>query len=786
MKKKLLCFSGCILLLAAMCLIVKASERPNYRDGQYYESDVWRSDRLFVRYPDRYRHFYRMFFKAHRLDAFCIQQKYMIFPEEEYTVEEYTGDHTAEMGEIYNAYMDLGADDLHYMAAQVLIWDCLGDRTDLGEEPHIAMGIADIRAQIAEYHALHQPHLVLDAEIKAGQVNYLTDTSGLLSEGYVLDGYSEGLYNVAISGNRIRFQIAGCPDEEIYIKVKPQAAIVYPNSTSGILYSSKKSQNLFSFPVRIGKNYASATFSCPLDRERLTIEKEDEDGKTVNVGFNCDLYEAILNNESYAVGNKLNEAAFTLENGKIVIADLVPGHYFIKETECPDYLLLDEEFHLIEITPGCENKFKFYDQIKKADLNVYKYAADDNSPLKDTEFTLYDLTNEVESPEGEYLLKLQEAVDLSTLKAEDEEFYAPQSDYYTFNDNNLCLNAYTIAKLKLVRECMDFDLSDFTTIYTYRGRDNSASEELQVKRGEEIVEGTLTLLEIIEKEDNYAELIYLFKTAAQEYLIKRYRAYDPNLTFIAKIYEIKDRIKIYAVDSLQNDDVFSPIKSEKLGSVLTDENGTASFPGVRLRKDYLVCESAKRADREFNTVCQAFNFTNPDDHLTFYNPLKKFEFTLYKYSRGYHQQLLNAAEYLFKFQNIDGTTHESVYLSGALHLEQNDFQNVEEGDTVMLNGRHYPFNESLNLLDLPDGVYEIALYSADGELKETIKREKHQGMIFIQQLTAGGELTFKELKAPEGYELDKKEYHLKITADSEHYTLTNFRVNALKVVDTGV
>ena len=75
----------------------------------------------------------------------------------------------------------------------------------------------------------------------------------------------------------------------------------------------------------------------------------------------------------------------TNEQGEILISDLEPGVYSIKETATDASHILDAREYHVELFPGKTSTLTVENQ-KRPNLTVYKYDADTDEPIADTVF----------------------------------------------------------------------------------------------------------------------------------------------------------------------------------------------------------------------------------------------------------------------------------------------------------------------------------------------------------------------------------------------------------------
>lgn len=373
-----------LLVFALSFGTIGINAQDNYRtDDPPIETDTWLNTWLSFNYEGIDWDFLRFHYKPDDVDAYCIEHGVEMYPDSDYSVEDYNQEKLQDLAKIYYAVVDLGDSDLHYMAAQLMIWEMFGHPKIAKNEPNIKRAIAEINAKIKEYDKAIAPALEFKAEAEIGKLNIIEDKNKVLAKGYEIDSFSEGISDVRIVNNQIEYKIDNPNIEKLEIAVKPSAKLLAENQfDQGKVYIATSSQTLFSYNAKIPVNYAKAKINYEFKHGSLIIEKYDEDEHLITEDIGIDLYTTRLEGSKLVCDKKVNNQPYLIKNGQLTIPNLAYGSYIIKEVSCPDNLVLENKDIIIDINQQSVN-YHLINKYKRGSLIIHKYD-DEDQLVKDS------------------------------------------------------------------------------------------------------------------------------------------------------------------------------------------------------------------------------------------------------------------------------------------------------------------------------------------------------------------------------------------------------------------
>lgn len=259
----------------------------------------------------------------------------------------------------------------YYWAAQILIYETLGWR-------FYSYGTLEPFQEMAEIMNLVNTHEVLPSwhnALKNVKTNEIVDLSDPILSRFEITSY-EGLELMEHRGNSLIVRVL---KDDAFLNLRK---IMANEEGISYVYSDGDSQNVFT-----GKNshVIISGLRFRIEQGDLSIAKQDNKGSLISGA----VFELSKDKKT------LLGTYTTSVEGKVIIYDLEPGTYYVREKSVPEPLLIDEEWKPVVIRDGDLTLFTATNQRVKAKVEGLKQDYKDHKPLAGAEYGLYDLNDKL-------------------------------------------------------------------------------------------------------------------------------------------------------------------------------------------------------------------------------------------------------------------------------------------------------------------------------------------------------------------------------------------------------
>lgn len=229
--------------------------------------------------------------------GFCMEPTVRFLDCSEYSTENYNHDKIIEVAKVIKAYEALGGSDNLYIAAQLMIWDIIGQSQSIDGDIGYQYGRSEIENYINNNFKSHHPELPDELEIELGKEYEIVDTKGLLEGGYEING--NDFSTLVKDKNTIRFKV-----DQIYpvtktIDVYPKESIKNILTNQAILFRSDNSQNILRLNGSFPMIYEGAKIKVRHKTGDLIVNKKDAWGDSIKEEISFHLYKAEKNEDEY-------------------------------------------------------------------------------------------------------------------------------------------------------------------------------------------------------------------------------------------------------------------------------------------------------------------------------------------------------------------------------------------------------------------------------------------------------------------------------------------------------
>lgn len=543
---------------------------------------------------------------------------------------------------------------------------------------------------------------------------------------------------------------------------------------------------------------------------KVILTKEDKETNAKLEGAAFDLFKINDDSKEVKIGSFTSD-----KNGEIKAEDLVPGNYYFIETKAPIGYELSNVKNNFTITLGETDKVSnlvVKNDILKNEIALVKLDDYTNKPLEGAKYGLYDSNNnlikEVTTNEngegiinerlrtGSYYFKELEAP--VGYKISDEKLAFNIDSKNNVDKNRLVAKDSAIlssAKLIKVDEKTDEKLEG--AVYgVYDLSDNLLEKVTTDKNGEGVTgkvlrPGSYYFKEITPPKGYYLNnLKYKFDISLKDA--------GKVTTIKAKDFIVTSALKVTKVDSETKEKLEGAIfelykDNDLIGSLKTGKDGTLTFDNLR-PGNYYVLEKVSPKMYELDTSKHNFKVelsnSKKEINLEIKNNIKKGNVSFIKEDYNTLEKLEGAVYGLY--DSNDNLIEEAKSNS----LGKGEFTSkVRPGDYYIkeikapkgynLNTEKIPFKIDVDNLNkeivVKDSVIlsEVKLTKIDSSTSEKIQGAKYglydsndnlistvitgkDGEVTTDKILRPGDYYFKEIEAPEGYNLNTTKYPFKI------------------------
>lgn len=487
--------------------------------------------------------------------GFCLEPEVQFLECSAYGSDHFEHPKLEKIAKIIKAFEVLGGGDHYYIAAQLMIWDTLGDHQTINGDAGYNYGRSDLEDYINTHFEKVKTDLSLTKEVNFKETYSGTDLNEHLKEDFHL---KHDHITLTQDGNNFTYSI-----NELYPVTKTLKSVPNLDSyeilvDSSIIYHSSESQNIVRFNGHFPILFEGETIKIKHKTGDLIIHKYDEWGNTCLTESSFKLYFAQnLNNEFKVLDEIKTEKGelWKTKNSLLEIKEILPpGLYAIEEVDHPGYIIQDEIIYF-EIKENEVTEFNFYNQNKNIELEIYKTDLYDQN-LKDSSFKLYDVSKDLDQDASNTILAagqnyIESSFDLRQI-SEKEDYL---KEKIILIDLNQSLNLYDLyLKIKGELPCNPFNFTilekdlirqDEEIIETFKeGRFHLNMESMSPPEIEILYD---TEFHVFEEDEEMTDL-YKIEETETSYLFKdESKKYDLSFEILKedlKLYEKKKRIDL--------------------------------------------------------------------------------------------------------------------------------------------------------------------------------------------------------------------------------------------------
>ncbi len=628
-----------------------------------------------------------------------------------------------------------------------------------------------------------------------------TDSNNVLSNFNFTS--SNGNLRFSVSGNQLTITSPSTVDDATVNVTKKNAASVSSTITA---YAGNGLQETI-VGIEAADNtsgwfsvYAEASPPPPPAKATLTIKKTAEDGNIYNIYFTIDGIGGTVADKHYNV--------YTDYSGTIT-QELDPGTYMVTE-QTPSGYVASPRSKQITLQSGDAQTISFYNSLEKGSLTINKTSDDGkvsgisftisgNSVYKTVTTDYYGSITVSDLPPGSYTITEQVPAGYSADKASQRITLMP-GEAYTVNFHN----SPQKGSLKIIKTSNDNKVSGIT--FTVKG--GSVNTNVTTES-----DGTITVSDLTPGSYTVTETVpsgYTADRASQTVTVEYGKTATVNFkntlkTGSIKIVKTSDDGKVSGVQ-------FTVTGGSVNQTVTTASDGTITVPGL-VPGQYTVTETVPEGyvcDAPSQTVTVVYDQTAT---VNFTNKLKMWRVAVTKVDadasvRRSRNVTLEGAQYgVYKDGAIQDTyttdsgghfttnyypcgtgwTLQEIVAPTGYTVDPNSYPIGLEAGTVQLaaNDTELTVPEEIiegklvivkqdGLTDAPLAGAMFTVYDEDGATV-TEGPTGEDGTFTVDSLPYGS-YTVKEMKAPDGYQLDETVFDFAIETDGQTVTLTRENV----------
>lgn len=380
--------------------------------------------------------------------GFCMEPTVRFLDCSEYSSENYHQDKIVEVAKVIKAYEELGGSDNLYIAAQLMIWDIIGQRQSIDGDIGYRYGRSEIENYINNNFKSHHPELPNELEIELGKEYEIVDTKGLLEGGYEING--NNFSTLSKDKNTIHFKV-----DQIYpviktIDVHPKESIKNILANQAILFRSDNSQNILRLNGSFPMIYEGTKIKVKHKTGDLIVNKKDAWGDSIKEEISFHLYMTEKSEDEYLLKDEIlteDGKLWTTEDGILEIKDILPpGYYYLKEAKSDSYLL-DETLILFEIAENKLTSFNFYNENRDVKIEIKK-TNEGGEALHGAKFSIYDISDNLDVDKENTILNtgIEDIIksENNNEQVHGEDFYQKENIYLLKRGKEVNINDFLL------------------------------------------------------------------------------------------------------------------------------------------------------------------------------------------------------------------------------------------------------------------------------------------------------------------------------------------------------
>lgn len=377
-QRSIIAFMAMILIVGNFDLtVIKAANKITVKDEFLVSANVTAPDGVHTAWWETMGYIY-----ADGELGFCVEPEQFITSGNSYKVDDLNINNQRDIERIaYVGWVLSDQTDNDYATTQFMIWEALGSTINSHSLSGYETKKQEIRNKVNKLFGTFPSFRNQTMELDVGESITLTDTNGVFQ--YYNQGSKSNGINVKKSGNKLT--ITATKDAPIDASVSYQLVKKDYAGTS-MLYSSNTEQD-----VSVLKLPDPRTIKINIKVNKygnLKIAKQDEDGTYVpNTSFrlsaNADMRDPI---GTYTTGS----------DGTVTINDLTPGTYYVQEISVPSHLVLDSTIRSVTVQANQTATFTARNNWKKGKVLIRKTDQDSGKQVAGAVYAIYNANNDQE------------------------------------------------------------------------------------------------------------------------------------------------------------------------------------------------------------------------------------------------------------------------------------------------------------------------------------------------------------------------------------------------------
>lgn len=380
--------------------------------------------------------------------GFCMEPTVKFLKCGEYFSENYSKENIEEVTKVISAYRNLHGDDNLYIAAQLMIWDIIGQRQSVDGDIGYAYGREEIEKYIKTNYQSFKPKMDSFQEIELGKEYALNDDNNLIQEHYKATG--SGFDYLEIQDNQVHFSTSDIYPIIKEIKLNPKVSTREILSKDSIIYVSDTSQNIIKFNSSFPISYEPIIIKVKHKTGDLIVNKMDEWGNYISGEATFHLYKSVKEEDSFILEEEIfteNGSLWTTNDSILKIEGVLPaGYYFLQEESAEGYKTLKDPV-LFEIVNDNITAFNLYNENEDVSMEIRKTNTN-GEKIYGAEFTIYDISSTLDSDGSDTIIGtgIEDVIvgENNNLQFQGDELYKKENIYLIKSDAEIAINSLLI------------------------------------------------------------------------------------------------------------------------------------------------------------------------------------------------------------------------------------------------------------------------------------------------------------------------------------------------------
>ena len=613
-----------ILLFICILMLNLSFTMAEEKDLRYQESNLWSLEYLNRYVDESFSNIAKVHYKENGEVAFCIDPEVMMKPNSDYYVSSSSSLPT-NIAKIIKAYKDSDRSDDLYIAAQLLIWNELGIYKTVESKNAYDFGASTLIDKMNQMSKCHRPSISITETPHINETVYLQDENNILSKGYYIESFSNGLEDVMLNGNELIFKISNIYPVNKEIVLKPGNNLNNILSEDFTVYLATGSQSLVSYKGNINDSFEGLKINFKHKTGNLIIRKLDEFYELTNDETTFRIY--MIDDQGNIIDEIVKEdgSYFKTDDGILEIKEILPvGKYLIEEFKTSYKYINRGDSFIVDLKENDTITVDFINENRNLTLELLKKDNELDYCINDTIFSLYDISENLDLSENNIIFGTKEQVinDIC-LNEKEADYYKTSSLYLIKKDIEQDLdNIFSLAdNQKLIdknnvfyHDLYTFEDNGYIQLDLIEETEIPFESEIEYFKGNILYDKPYNEINIKDCDGNNikSEIFDINFESEQTYNLRYTFDYDDN-----KFYMI---IKGYLDNEVINDS--KPLYYKYIDTyetyIINNDNGIFD-------DDFSKISSLKMA--LFKTGNSNIQIVNPDKH---YYPIPNTEIVLYE------------------------------------------------------------------------------------------------------------------------------------------------------------